>query len=165
MSGVACEVIERQHRGYLLSTDPTRVDVDAVHRFLSESSYWARGRPFDVQSAAIANSPLVVGAYEGAGADGTPGTGAQVGFARMVTDLATFAWLCDVYVLDEHRGGGLGTAMVRLIVDHPAMRGVRLQILATADAHGLYERFGYAPLPETARWMSRRAVEPGHDNR
>lgn len=165
MSRVACEVIERQHGRYLLSTDPALVDVDAVHRFLSESSYWARGRRFDVQSAAIANSPLVVGAYADAGSDGTAGGRAQVGFARMVTDLATFAWLCDVYVLDEHRGGGLGTAMVRLIVEHPAVRGIRLQILATADAHGLYERFGYSPLAEPARWMSRRVAETAADNR
>ena len=136
MSGVAIQVIERQHGQYLLSTDPARVDIDAVHRFLSESSYWARGRPFDVQATAVANSLLVVGAYLDAGADGD----AQVGFARMVTDLATFAWLSDVYVLDEHRGGGLGTAMVRLIVEHPAVDEVRLQLLGTADAHGLYAR-------------------------
>jgi GNAT superfamily N-acetyltransferase len=162
---VACDVIERQHGRYLLSTDPALVDVDAVHRFLSESSYWARGRPFDVQSAAIANSLLVVGAYGDAGADATVGRRAQVGFARMVTDLATFAWLCDVYVLAEHRGGGLGTAMVRLIVEHPAVSNIRLQILATADAHGLYARFGYATLPEPARWMSRRLADAGPDNR
>jgi GNAT superfamily N-acetyltransferase len=160
MSGVACDVIERQHGRYLLSTDRSRVDIEAVHRFLSESSYWARGRPFDVQSTAIANSPLIVGAYHESGDDSTVGGGAQVGFARMVTDLATFAWLCDVYVLDEHRGGGLGTAMVRLIVEHPAVRDIRLQILATADAHGLYERFGYTPLPEPSRWMNRRPDDP-----
>jgi GNAT superfamily N-acetyltransferase len=149
---VAPDVIERQHGRYLLSTDRSRVDIEAVHRFLSESSYWARGRPIDVQATAVANSLLVVGAHLGAGGDGD----VQVGFARMVTDLATFAWLCDVYVLDEHRGGGLGTAMVRLIVEHPAVRDIRLQILATADAHGLYERFGYTPLPEPSRWMNRR---------
>jgi GNAT superfamily N-acetyltransferase len=162
MSGVPIEVLEQRHGQYVLSTDPARVDVAAVHSFLSESSYWARGRPFDVQSAAIANSPLVVGAYDisgghdSAGHDTGDDGGGQVGFARMVTDLATFAWLCDVYVLDGHRGGGLGAAMVRLIVEHPAVRSVRLQILATADAHGLYARFGYLPLSEPARWMARR---------
>jgi len=129
---------------------------------LSESSYWARGRPLAVQSAAIANSRLAVGAYHGAGADAR---GVQVGFARMVTDLATFAWLCDVYVLEEHRGGGLGTAMVRLIVEHPTVTGVRLQLLATADAHGLYARFGYAPLAEPSRWMARRVVDTAPDDR
>ncbi len=159
---MASDAIEREHGPYLLSTDPARVDVDAVHRFLSESSYWARGRPLDVQSAAIANSLLVVGAYHDAGAGAGP---VQVGFARMVTDLATFAWLCDVYVLDEHRGGGLGTAMVRLIVEHPAVIGVRLQLLGTADAHGLYARFGYAPLAEPSRWMARRVVHTAPDDR
>jgi GNAT superfamily N-acetyltransferase len=161
MSGVPIEVLEQQHGPYVLSTDPARVDVAAVHSFLSESSYWARGRPFDVQSAAIANSPLVIGAYHDSGGhdSGGDGVGRQVGFARMVTDLATFAWLCDVYVLDGHRGGGLGTAMVRLIVEHPAVRAVRLQILATADAHGLYARFGYLPLSEPTRWMARRPAD------
>ena len=123
MSAVAGHVIEQQHGRYLLSTDPARVDVAAVHRYLSESSYWARGRPFDMQVTAVANSLLVVGAYLDAGADVE-----QVGFARMVTDLATFAWLSDVYVLDEHQGSGLGTAMVRLIVEHPSVDGVRLAI-------------------------------------
>jgi GNAT superfamily N-acetyltransferase len=155
MSGVASHVIERQHGRYLLSTDPARIDIDAAHRYLSESSYWARGRPFDVQAAAIANSLLVVGAYD----DG----GAQVGFARMVTDLATFAWLSDVYVLEEHRGGGLGTAMVQLIVEHPGLSGVGLQFLGTADAHGLYARFGYAPVADPARWMVRRLADAAPD--
>ena len=143
--------LEQRHGRHLLSTDPARIDVEAVHRFLSESSYWARGRPFEVQATAIANSPLVVGAYD---------RDTQVGFARMVTDRATFAWLCDVYVLDEHRGGGLGTAMVRLIVEHPDMHGVPMQVLATADAHELYAKFGYARLAEPARWMARRLGEP-----
>ena len=152
MSGVAIEVIEQRHGRYLLSTDPDRVDVAAAHRYLSESSYWARGRPFDMQVTAVANSLLVVGAYLDGGADGA----AQVGFARMVTDLATFAWLSDVYVLDEHQGSGLGTAMVRLIVEHPAVDGVRLQFLGTADAHGVYARVGYTSLADPDRWMVRR---------
>ena len=160
--GVASPVIEQQHGRYLLSTDAARVDIDAVHRFLSESSYWARGRPFDVQAIAVANSPLVVGAYLDAGAGG----GAQVGFARMVTDLATFAWLADVYVLDDHRGGGLGTAMVRMIVEHPAVDGLPLQILGTADAHGLYARVGYTTVEDDSRrWMVRRPVDRSSDNR
>jgi GNAT superfamily N-acetyltransferase len=75
----------------------------------------------------------------------------------MVTDLATWAWLCDVYVLPEHRGGGLGTAMVRAIVEHPDVAGVRFQFLATADAHDLYAKFGFTSLDEPARWMHRRS--------
>jgi GNAT superfamily N-acetyltransferase len=154
MSAVAGHVIEQQHGRYLLSTDPARVDVAAVHRYLSESSYWARGRPFDMQVTAVANSLLVVGAYLDAGADVE-----QVGFARMVTDLATFAWLSDVYVLDEHQGSGLGTAMVRLIVEHPSVDGVRLQLLGTADAQWLYARVGYVPIADPERWMVRRRVD------
>ena len=142
------QVTEIAHADVLISTDRSRVDVDAVHRFLSNDSYWAQGRPFELQRRAIEHSHLVVGAYLT--------DGAQVGFARMVTDLATWAWLCDVYVLPGHRGGGLGTAMVRAIVEHPDVSGVRFQFLATADAHELYARFGYTPLDDPARWMHRR---------
>jgi len=140
-------MVETQHGEYSLSTDPSRIDVVEVHRALSEESYWAQGRPFDVQQRAIENSELVIGAYD---ADG-----AQVGFARMVTDLATWAWLCDVYVLEAHRSGGLGTAMVRTIVEHPDVKGVIWQFLATRDAHELYAKFGYRPLADPARWMHR----------
>lgn len=142
-------IIEVRHGDILISTDPTRVDVAEVHRFLSTESYWAQGRPREVQERAIEHSHLVIGAYAS--------SGAQVGFARMVTDLATWAWLSDVYVLPAHRGGGLGTAMVRTIVEHPDVVDVRLQFLATRDAHGLYARFGYTPLDEPARWMHRRS--------
>jgi GNAT superfamily N-acetyltransferase len=148
------EVIELRHDDVLISTDPRRVDVTAVHRFLSIDSYWALGRPLELQQRAIEHSHLVVGAYL---ADGS-----QVGFARMVTDLATWAWLCDVYVLPAHRGGGLGTAMVRAIVEHPDVVGVRFQFLATADAHELYAKVGYTAIDEPERWMHRRgpAVVP-----
>src|SRR5262245_59389811 len=118
---MSAEVVEFQHGEYVVSTDPRRVDVDAVHRYLSEQSYWAQGRPFEVQRRAIEHSALVVGAYTA--------TGQQVAFARMVTDLATWAWLCDVYVLPGHQGSGLGTAIVRTLVEHPDVVGVRWQFL------------------------------------
>ena len=140
-------IVEHQHGDYLISTDPSRLDLASVHRFLSEESYWAQGRPFEVQRRAIEHSALVVGAYTRAGG--------QVGFARMVTDLATWAWLCDVYVTPEHRGGGLGTAVVRTIVEHPDVAGIRWQFLATRDAHDLYAKFGYRRLDDPARWMHR----------
>lgn len=140
-------LVERSHGRYLLSTDPARLDIDVIHPYLSRESYWAAGRRREVQARAIDNSHLVIGAYH-------PDAG-QVGFARMVTDLATWAWLCDVFVLDDHRGGGLGTAMVETIVEHPDVAGIRWQFLATADAHDLYSRFGYTPLDEPARWMHR----------
>ena len=140
-------IVELQHGDYLISTDPQRVDVVAVHRFLAEQSYWAQGRTFEVQRRAIEHSTLVVGAYAG--------DGAQVGFARMVTDLATWAWLCDVYVVPEHRGGGLGTAVVRTLVEHPDVAGIRWQFLATRDAHELYAKLGYRALDDPTRWMHR----------
>lgn len=144
---MTARVIELYHGDVLISTDPSRVDVAAVHRFLSEDSYWAQGRPLEVQRRAIEHSHLVVGAY-GLGRE-------QVGFARMVTDLSTFAWLCDVFVLPERRGSGIGPAMVRTIVEHPDVVGVRWQLLATADAHALYERFDYTALDDPGRWMHR----------
>jgi GNAT superfamily N-acetyltransferase len=143
-------LIEVRHREYVISTDPSRVDVAEVHRFMSTESYWAAGRPLDVQRRAIEHSALVVGAYTAAGE--------QVGFARMVTDLATFAWLADVYVRPGHRAGGLGTAMVHTIVEHPDVREIRLQLLVTQDAHGLYAKLGYTPLDEPTRWMHRRGA-------
>lgn len=138
---------ETQHGDHLISTDPARIDVVAVHRWLSEQAYWALGRTFETQRRAIEHSALVVGAYSA--------EGDQIGFARMVTDLATFAWLADVYVIDEARGVGLGTAMVRAIVEHPDVDTIKRQLLATRDAHDLYARFGYEPLSEPDRWMFR----------
>jgi GNAT superfamily N-acetyltransferase len=140
-------LIELRHGDHLISTDPARVDVGSVHRYLSGESYWAAGRPLEVQRRAIEHSHLVVGAYD---ADD-----AQVGFARMVTDLATFAWLADVFVLESARGLGLGTALVRAIVEHPDVVAIKRQLLATGDAHELYERFGYRPLAEPGKWMLR----------
>ena len=144
---VTAELLELHHGEHLVSTDPSRVDVEAVHRWISESSYWAAGRSFEVQRRAIEHSALVVGAYDV--------DRAQLGFARMVTDLATFAWLADVYVVESARGAGLGTAMIRTIVEHPDAAGVQRQLLATADAHDVYARFGYEALPEPEKWMMR----------
>lgn len=140
-------LVEYQHGDYLISTDPARVDLVAVHRYLSEESYWAQGRPLEVQRRAIEHSALVIGAYTA--------RDEQVAFARMVTDLATWAWLCDVYVLPAHQGSGLGTAVVRTIVEHPDVVDIRRQFLATRDAHELYAKFDYRPLDDPTRWMQR----------
>lgn len=144
---MSAPTIETHHGDHLISTDPARVDVVAVHRWLADQAYWALGRTFETQRRAIEHSALVVGAYTA--------EGDQVGFARMVTDLATFAWLADVYVIEEARGSGLGAAMVGAIVEHPDVATIKRQLLATADAHGLYARFGYEPLAEPERWMFR----------
>jgi ribosomal protein S18 acetylase RimI-like enzyme len=119
---------------YEISADAARFDIDAIHAYLSRS-YWSPGIPRSVVARAVRHS-LCFGAFE-------RGTGAQVGFTRVVTDHATFAYLCDVYVLEEHRGRGLGKAMMRAASRHPALAGARRVMLATRDAHGLYRRFGF----------------------
>lgn len=129
---------------YLISTDPARLDLDAIYSYLSLESYWARGRPRDQIVRGVENS-LPFGAYRDA---------AQVGFARVVTDYATFAWLADVYVLESERGNGVGKALVQAVVEHPAVRDLPRVILATVDAHGLYERFGFKPLQRGERFMA-----------
>ena len=136
--------------GYELSADPSRLDVDVIHRWLAEESYWAIGRAREVTDRAIAGS-VCFGAYA---ADG-----AQAGFARLVTDRATFAWLCDVFVLEPHRGRGLARSMVRAAMDLPELSTVRLWLLATADAHGVYSPLGFEPLDPDG-WMRRRVAVP-----
>ena len=120
---------------YRFTTDRADVDRAAVHRWLSERSYWARGRSRATQDAAIDGS-LCFGVVERA-------SGRQVAFARVVTDGATFAWLCDVFVDEEHRGGGVGVALVAGTVAHLEALGLPRVVLATADAHGLYEKYGF----------------------
>jgi GNAT superfamily N-acetyltransferase len=132
---------------YVISTNRDRLDLDVIHTFLAEQSYWARGVERDVVVRSIENS-LAVGAYR---------RDEQVGFARVVTDYATFAWLADVFILPAERGTGLGKQLVEFAVTHPDVRGVRRQLLATADAHSLYERFGFRPLDRTQRFM---VIEP-----
>ena len=131
---------------YEISADPARLDVPRIHRWLSTDAYWALGRPLAKQEAAIAGS-LNFGAYD-------PATGEQHAYARVVTDLATFAWLCDVYVAPAARGQGLGTALVTAVRDHLAPYGIRRIMLATADAHGVYAKIGFEPLTAPENWMA-----------
>jgi GNAT superfamily N-acetyltransferase len=121
-------------RGYEISADPARLDVDAIHAYLTRS-YWSPGIPRDIVERALRHS-LCFGVYEVA-------SGAQVGFARVVTDYATFAYLCDVYLLEQHRGHGLGKALMREVMSDPAVTGARRVMLATRDAHGLYRLSGF----------------------
>ena len=122
------------HRDYEISSDPARLDLDAIHGYLVRS-YWSPGIPRDVVERAVRHS-LCFGAYSRA-------DGAQVGFTRVVTDHATFAYLCDVYVLEAHQGRGLGKAMMQAASSHPALADARRVMLATRDAHGLYRQFGF----------------------
>lgn len=131
---------------YTISTDPTRLDRALVHRWLAEKSYWAEGIPRDVVEKAIAGS-LNFGIYHEA--EG------QVGFARVITDRATFAYLADVFVLEAHRGQGLSKRLMATILAHPELQGLRRWLLATRDAQGLYEQFGFT-LPKVANRLMER---------
>ncbi|MEY9840036.1 GNAT family N-acetyltransferase [Streptacidiphilus sp. EB103A] len=132
--------------GYEISTDPERLDPGLIHRWLSQDAYWALGRAREKQDTAIANS-LNFGVYDLA-------SDAQVGYARIVTDRSTFAWLCDVYMAREVRGKGLGTALVGAVRDELAAYGLRRIMLATADAHAVYAKVGFAPLAAPEKWMA-----------
>lgn len=136
---------------YELSTDPARIQLDVVHGFLS-TCYWSPGVRRDVVEKALANS-IVVGAYEQA-------TGSQVGYARAVTDRATFAWLCDVFVLEPHRGRGLSRRMVSMLIVHPELQTLRRWALGTRDAHEVYRPLGFSGVIEK-RWMEKVLPESG----
>lgn len=125
--------------GYEISTDPARLDIEAMHAYLARS-YWSPGIPFAIVERAARHS-LCFGLYERS-------TGRQVGLARIVTDHATFAYLCDVYVLEEHRGRGLGKFLMRTVMAHPAVTGARRTMLGTRDAHGLYAQYGFRAPPD-----------------
>jgi GNAT superfamily N-acetyltransferase len=131
-------------QGYEVSTDPARIDLDYVHRYLSRESYWAGAIPRDVVARSVANA-LSFGLY-------AP-DGAQVGFARVVTDRATFAWLADVFIDPGQQGLGLGKGLMDAIIAHPDLQGLRRFMLATADAHGLYERYGFTAVENPERLM------------
>ncbi|MFD7976781.1 GNAT family N-acetyltransferase [Streptomyces sp. NPDC059071] len=146
MTDTAASGAAVMHGTYEISADPTRIDAARVHHWLSTDAYWAMGRPREKQDAAIAGS-LNFGAYDRE-------SGAMAAYARVVTDYATFAWLCDVYVDRPARGTGLGTALVAAVRDHLEPYGLRRIMLATADAHGVYEKVGFTPLQNPDKWMA-----------
>lgn len=139
-------MIEYHRDEYLISTDKSKLDLGLIHGYLSERSYWAHGRTLPIVVKSIEHS-LCFGLYHGSN---------QAGFCRVVTDYATFAWLCDVFVLESYRGRGLGKWLVESVASHPDLLGLRLMILATRDAHELYRRYGgFELLAEPNRWMAR----------
>ncbi len=140
---------ERTRPGFVVTTDPARLDLDAVHGFLA-TAYWSAGIPRQVLARAVANSLCFSLLAAGGG---------QVGLARVVTDQATFAYLCDVYVLPEHRGEGLGRWLMECVMDYPAVAGLRRFSLVTRDAHPLYRHFGFSALAQPDRHME--IVRPG----
>ncbi|MEP7154809.1 MAG: GNAT family N-acetyltransferase [Betaproteobacteria bacterium] len=131
--------------GYVVTTDPARIDVDAVHRYLSEDSYWAKNIPRDVVERSIAHSMCFAILHDDE----------LAGFARITSDHATVAYLGDVFVLPAHRGKGLSKWLMECILVHPQLQGLRRWMLATADAHGLYEQFGFTPFKAPQRWMEK----------
>ena len=128
---------------YTISDDPGRLDPVAIHAYL-QRAYWSPGVPFDTVERAVRNS-LCIGAYDAAGA--------QVGLVRLISDQATFCYVGDVYVLEEHRGQGLSKAMLAMAMDHPALQGLRRWSLVTADAQSLYRRLGFTPVAQPERHM------------
>lgn len=134
---------EDTRNGLLFSTDKTLLQLQVIHDFLSRESYWAQNLPLEVLQRSIANS-LCFGVYD---------NGAQVAFARVVTDQATFAYLADVFVLRSHRGRGISRWMMEQITAMPALQGLRRWMLGTRDAHALYAKFGFTPLKSPDRFM------------
>ena len=138
------------HSGeFIISTDRRLLQIDVIHRFLSEQSYWAKERTREQTLKAIENS-LCYGVYRGE---------TQIGFARVVTDYATFAYVGDVFILPEFRGRALSKWLMETIVSNPELQNLRRWILATRDAHGLYEKFGFAALRFPERWMEKTAPD------
>lgn len=129
---------------YAITTDPADLDLDFVHRFLSEEAYWSPGVAREVVERSIENSLNFMLLHRDD----------QVGFARVVTDRATFAWLADVFVVGAHRRDGLGKWLVETALSHPDLRTLRRWVLATADAHGLYAQFGFSPMAGDSRFMA-----------
>jgi GNAT superfamily N-acetyltransferase len=140
--------LEWQRDGFVISTDPGRLDLDLVHAYLRDESYWAAGIPRDLCERSIAAS-LPFGLYEGP---------RQIGFARVVSDRAVMAYLADVFVIAERRGRGLGTWLVATAVAHPALESIRTFLLGTYDANEVYRGFGFTEA-DPGRWMV-RAIAP-----
>ena len=142
---------------YTITTDSARVDIDVVHRYLSEESYWAQNIPREVVARSIAHSLCFSVLHEEN----------QIGFARVTSDRATVAYLGDVFILPSHRGKGLSKWLMECVSSHPALQGLRRWMLATSDAHGLYAQFGFTPIKAPERWMEKhdpqvyaRSVKP-----
>ena len=141
--------MDEKYIGFEISTDKSRLDVAAIDKFLSEEAYWARERTLEQTQRAIENS-ICFGVYHGM---------RQVGFARVVSDQATFAYIGDVFVINEYRSRGLSKWLMETIVAHPDLQGLRRWLLATLDAHGLYAKYDFEPLHFPERWMERNAPD------
>ena len=141
--------MEWKNGDYVIDTKKSRLDLDVIQSFLAYDSYWAQTRTSEQTKTAIENS-ICFGVYAGEG---------QIGFARVVSDQATFAYLGDVFILKDFRGHGLSKWLMETIVSHPDLQGLRRWVLATRDAHGLYSQYDFAPLRFPERWMERTAPD------
>ena len=140
---------EQTRNEFTISDDPARLDFAVIHHYLAHESYWAGGRTRETVEKSFAHSHCF-GVYRGA---------QQVGWARVVTDYATFAWLADVYVLPQERGQGLSKWLMEFIIGHPELQNMRRWLLATKDAHGLYRQYGFHELVYPERWLERPAPD------
>ena len=144
------QIFETHRDTFFISTDPKRLDMNTVCDFLSRA-YWAKGRPRERTEEAFANS-LVFGMYAGS---------RQIGMARVVTDYSIVAYLCDVFIHEDYRGNGLGKWLMESMLEHPGLKHVRRWLLATDDAHGLYQQFDFEQLTDPEKWMQRLRPFPG----
>ncbi|GAB2569984.1 GNAT family N-acetyltransferase [Spirosoma areae] len=135
------------NNGYIISTDKTKLNLAVIQQFLSQESYWSRNIPVDIVQRAIENS-VCFGVYQAED---------QIGFARVITDYATFGYLADVFILPEHRGQGLSKQLMAFIMSYPPLQGLRRIMLVTQDAHGLYAQFGFKPIETPENTMSIKA--------
>ena len=143
--------MEWHNEQYSISTDKSKLDVRTIHHFLYTTAYWAAGRPMSIVRKSIENS-LCFGVFEG---------DEQVGFARVVTDFATFGWMCDVFILPSYRGRGLGKWLVECVMAHPDVKALRRILLSSRDAHELYEKYGgFHSLHYPANWMEKFTETP-----
>ena len=136
------QMIEAQREQFTISTDPNRLDIDAICDFLKRA-YWANTRPRERTERALENS-LVFGVYDG---------DKQIGVARVVSDYSIFAYLCDVFIHEKYRTHGLGKWLIQTIMEHPDLREMRRWVLVTNDAHGLYKQFGFTSIEDPEHWM------------
>lgn len=141
--------MDKQHGAYTITTAKAGLDLELIHSYLT-NCYWAKGIPEETVRRSIEHS-LCFGVFLDA---------AQVGFARAITDYATFMYLADVFILPDHQGQGLGVALIDVVVTHPDLQGIRTWTLLTADAHGLYEKFGFEVPADPGRFMRRKVAYP-----
>jgi N-acetylglutamate synthase-like GNAT family acetyltransferase len=147
---------EVYQNSFLISTNKSKIDIDVVHNYLSSESYWAKNIPIKVVKTSIENS-VCFSLYKIN--EQTKIIEKQIGFARVVTDCATFGYLADVFVVEEYRGKGLSKWLMQVILEHPQLQNFRRWMLATLDAHGLYAQFGFKPIDNPERYMRLTVVE------